>query len=92
MWEFIYIGSISPSLTESHYSLIVDSESESKQDKILNSYSKNNDGSEIFCSQQITSMGVIKVIAAVVNLMQKDFSMRKMLTLLKPSLKLLMKI
>lgn len=53
---------ISPSLTEANYYLIVDSETESIQDKLLNSHSMNNDGSEIFCSQLLISQGVNKVI------------------------------
>ena len=55
---------ISPSLTEVHYYLIVDSEIESTQNKILNSHSMNNDGSGIFCSQLLISKGVNKVICS----------------------------
>ena len=53
---------ISPTLTEAHYYLVVDSEAESTQNKILNSHSMNNDGSGIFCSQLLISKGVNKVI------------------------------
>ena len=54
---------ISPSLSEANYYILVDSEINRIQDKILNSYTMmKNDGSEIFCSQLLISKGVNKVI------------------------------